>query len=97
MGIWLGGVSQAAAAQGWGGDRIALLTGPNDGWAIAWHTVWDSENDAAEFETAAHFAVNNAGGKGSVLPGEGGTTRWVVVGSDATVLGKVAGVLGLAG
>jgi hypothetical protein len=32
-----------------------------------------------------------------VLPGEGGTTRWVVIGSDATVLGKVAGVLGLAG
>ena len=97
MGIWLGGVSQAAAAQGWGGDRIALLKGPNDGWAIAWHTAWDSENDATEFETAAHFAVNNAGGKSSVLPGEGGTTRWVVVGSDATVLGKIAGVLGLAG
>ena len=97
MGIWLGGVSQAAAAQGWGGDRIALLKGPNDGWAIAWHTVWDTETDATEFETAAQFAVNNAGGKGSVLPGEGGTTRWVVIGSDATVLGKVAGVLGLAG
>jgi hypothetical protein len=97
MGIWLGGVSQAAAAQGWGGDRIALLKGPNEGWAIAWHTVWDTDNDATEFETAAHFAVASSGGKGSVLPGEGGTTRWVVIGSDATVLGKIAGVLGLAG
>jgi len=97
MGIWLGGVSQAAAAQGWGGDRIALLKGPNDGWAIAWHTVWDSAADAAEFETAAGFAVNGSPGKGSVLPGEGGTTRWVVLGSDASVMDKLANVLGLAG
>jgi hypothetical protein len=96
-GIWLGGVSQAAAAQGWGGDRIALLRGPSDTWAIAWHTVWDSADDATEFETAATFAVNESPGKGSVLPGEGGTTRWVVIGSDATVLGKLANVLGLAG
>lgn len=96
-GIWLGGVSQAAAAQGWGGDRIALLRGPSDAWAITWHTVWDTENDATEFETAAQFAVNESPGKGSVLPGAGGTTRWVVIGSDATVLGKVTNVLGLAG
>jgi len=32
-----------------------------------------------------------------VLPGEGGTTRWVVVGSDEPALQKVANVLGLAG
>jgi hypothetical protein len=31
------------------------------------------------------------------LPGEGGTTRWVVIGSDDKVLAKIAGVLGLAG
>ena len=97
MGIWLGGVSQAAAAEGWGGDRIALLRGPSDGWAIAWHTVWDTADDATEFETAARFAVNGSPGKGSVLPGEGGTTRWVVLGSDATVMGKLANALGLAG
>jgi hypothetical protein len=96
-GIWLGSVSQAAAAVGWGGDRIALLRGPASSWAIAWHTVWDTENDATEFENAARFAVNESPGKGSVLPGAGGTSRWVVIGSDATVLGKVANVLGLAG
>jgi hypothetical protein len=41
--------------------------------------------------------VAKAGGPGQVLPGEGGTTRWVVIGSDAAALGKIAGILGLAG
>jgi hypothetical protein len=97
LGIWLGGAPQAAAAEGWGGDRITLLQGPAGAWSIAWRTAWDSESDAAEFETAAETAVAKAGGKGAVLPGEGGTMRWVVIGSDDAVLGKVAGVLGLAG
>ena len=97
LGIWLGGAPQAAAAEGWGGDRITLLQGPSDAWAIAWRTAWDSAAEAAEFEAAAQTAVQKAGGKGSVLPGEGGTTRWVVIGSDDAVLGKLAGVLGLAG
>ena len=97
LGIWLGGTRQAAAAEGWGGDRITLLQGPDRAWAIAWHTVWDSATDAREFESAAEAALEGVTGKGSVLPGEGGTTRWVVIGSTAAVLGKLAGVLGLAG
>jgi hypothetical protein len=98
--IWLGSPTVAAAtdaAAGWGGDRITVLAGPNETWAIAWHTVWDSAADAAEFEVTAGSAVAKAGGPGSVLPGEGGTTRWVVVGSDDATLAKVANVLGLAG
>jgi hypothetical protein len=97
LAIWLGGPTEVAAADGWGGDRIALLQGPAGTWAIAWRTAWDSESDAGEFETAAETAVAKVAGKGSVLPGEGGTTRWVVIGSDDAVLGKIAGVLGLAG
>ena len=98
--IWLGaGVVAAAtdAAAGWGGDRIVMVKGPNDAWAIAWRTAWDSENDAAEFEVTAGTAVEKAGGPGQVLPGEGGTTRWVVIGSDDSSLQKAANVLGLAG
>jgi hypothetical protein len=98
--IWLGSGAIAAATDagaGWGGDRITYLSGPNDSWAIAWHTVWDSKDDAAEFEVTAKSAVENAGGPGQVLPGEGGTTRWVVIGSNDAALGKVANVLGLAG
>lgn len=98
--IWLGSGTIAAAtdaAAGWGGDRITLLGGPNDAWAIAWHTVWDSDDDAAEFDVTAGAAVERAGGPGRILPGEGGEHRWVVIGSDDAALGKVANVLGLAG
>jgi hypothetical protein len=97
LGIWLGGAPGATAAEGWGGDRITLLQGAAGAWAIAWRTAWDSESDARQFETAAGAAISNVSGKGSVLPGEGGTTRWVVIGSDDKVLSKLAGVLGLAG
>ena len=98
--IWLGygtGETATDAATGWGGDRITLLGGPNDAWAVAWHTAWDSEDDAAEFEVRAESAVEDAGGPGRVVPGEGGEHRWVVIGSDDAALGKVANVLGLAG
>ena len=98
--IWLGAGVVAAAADasaGWGGDRITMLSGPDGAWAIAWRTAWDSDDDAAEFEVTAQRAVEKAGGPGQVLPGEGGTTRWVVVGSDEPALQKVANVLGLAG
>jgi len=98
--IWLGSGTVAAATDasaGWGGDRITYLSGPNGSWAIAWHTVWDTEEDAAEFDVTAKTAVEKAGGPGQVLPGAGGTTRWVVIGSDDAALQKVANVLGLAG
>jgi hypothetical protein len=98
--IWLGSGSIAAAddaSAGWGGDRITILGGPNDAWAIAWHTVWDSDDDAAEFEVTAEAAVAKAGGPGRIVPGEGGEHRWVVIGSDDTAMGKIANALGLAG
>ncbi|MEW5991910.1 MAG: hypothetical protein AB1736_11275 [Chloroflexota bacterium] len=44
------------AAEGWGGDRVGLLGGP-DGDVIVLATAWDSEADAAEFRTAADDAV----------------------------------------
>ena len=98
--VFLGAPNVAAAidgAAGWGGDRITLLTGPAGAWAIAWRTDWDNADDAAEFEITAKDAVAKAGGPGSVLPGEGGTTRWVIIGSDDAALGSVANALGLAG
>ena len=53
--------------------------------------------EAAAFESAAGTAVKEAGGPAQVLPGDGDTTRWVVVGSDDDVLSSLAGSLGLAG
>lgn len=86
-----------AAAGGWGGDRLAVLNGPADAWAVIMKTEWDSAGDAAEFESAATTAAEAAGGSAAVLPGEGGTVRWFVVGSDDATLTAVASALGLAG
>jgi hypothetical protein len=47
-----------AAAAGWGGDRIALLEGPDDAWAIAWETAWDTPTDAQEFAAAVPASAN---------------------------------------
>ena len=60
-------------------------------------TAWDSPADAQAFETAAGTALRKAGGTGGAFIGEGGTTRWIVIGSDATVFERVANALGLAG
>ena len=101
-GVWLreGGVAPAAAADaaaGWGGDRLAVIEGPDGAWALAWQTTWDTEADAAAFEAAATTALESAQGVTAVLPGVGGTTRWVLVASDADTMGRVANVLELAG
>ena len=101
FGIWLRGAGVAtatatAAAAGWGGDRLAVMEGPNGTWAVAMQTVWDTDADAAEFEAAATTALAKAG-PAHVLPGAGGKTRWVVVAGDTATLSRVANVLGLAG
>jgi len=100
--VWLreGGVAVATAndaAAGWGGDRLAVIEGPGGTWAVAWQTIWDTPADAAAFEAAATTALAKAGGTAQVLPGVGGTTRWVLVASDAPTMDRVANVLGLAG
>ena len=105
LGVWIsaavptGGLPAPPpeAVVGWGGDRVALLDGPDGRWAIALKTEWDTEKDAAEFEAGIAQRVAEAGGPGQVLPGEGGRVRWVVIGSDQATLAQVANVLGLAG
>jgi hypothetical protein len=99
-GIWLregGAAAPLDAAAGWGGDRLAVLNGPDEAWAVVLGTAWDSDADATEFETAATTALDMAGGSGTVRKGSGGTTRWVVIASDDSVRGQVANALGLAG
>jgi len=99
--VWLRNAIDAttgnAAAAGWGGDRFAVLQGPDEAWALAMATEWDTTTDATEFESAAVAGLTGSTGVGQVLPGEGGTVRWVVVGSDDATLERLAGVLGLAG
>ena len=102
LGLWLreSGVDPQAArdaAAGWGGDRLAVVEGPDGAWAVAMQTAWDTDADAAAFETAATTAIKKATGDAQVLPGAGGKTRWVLIANDAKTSGKVAGALGLAG
>jgi hypothetical protein len=56
------------AAEGWGGDRYALFTGPRPGdLLVAQKTVWDTEQDAAEFfdayarRTARRYGISSDG------------------------------------
>lgn len=68
MRVWLreGGVPgdvARLAAEGWGGDRLTILTGEGDGAVatIVWITAWDSAADASEFAAAAATAVGGLG------------------------------------
>jgi hypothetical protein len=100
-GIWLreSGVPAAdatAAAAGWGGDRLAVLSGPDGAWGVAMQFAWDSGVDADAFETAAGTAIKAAGGPAQVVPADE-TTRWVLVASDDETLNSLATAAGLAG
>ena len=62
-----------AAADGWGGDRYALLKGPEDGSLLASLITWDSTDDAQEFNAAMmDFTQARTGGE------------WEAVGQDGT-------------
>src|SRR5262249_39053614 len=101
--VWLGQapaggtVTANDAAAGWGGDRFAGVKGPNGSWALGVRAGWGNPADAAQFEAAAKPVVDGLKNPASLLPGAGGTERWVLVASDDATLGKVANVLGLAG
>jgi hypothetical protein len=103
LAVWLRGNTAIgagganAAAAGWGGDRVAVLDGPNGSWAVVLRTAWDTPADAAAFESAAAPLVDGLEAPASLLPGSGGSERWIVIGSDAATLNATAGALGLAG
>jgi hypothetical protein len=99
LSIWLAesGNAEAVAtraAAGWGGDRMAYLTGPDGADALVWRNEWDSEDDAAQFTTAALTAVGGLG-DADVLGGPEGTERWVILASDPAALDLAIAAAGL--
>ncbi len=95
-----GGASGAdQAAAGWGGDRVALLEGPDGEAAVVIDTVWDTEADAAEFEAALGPTVDKLIGlerSPSVL--RPASDRVVLVtATSLDTLALVVNTLGLAG
>lgn len=71
----------AAAAAGWGGDRLVTLDGPDGHWALAWQTDWDTPDDASEYIAATVSAMQD-------LPG-----AWEVLEADLTGSGLASPVL----
>ncbi len=91
-----GGVSGDVAAAGWGGDRYALIDGPNGAYALVILTTWDTPADATEFSTAATEAIRGVPGEarvvgipsGAAVPG--GAEVAVLYASDAATLDRLA-------
>src|SRR3990172_7807253 len=93
--VWLepaGGTEDAAAAAaGWGGDRVTMYEGPDGAWLIVWSTAWDTPADAAEFAAAA--AASRVRGVRVVGGGPVAATDrivLVVLRSDADLLDRLS-------
>jgi hypothetical protein len=97
--IWLelanGADDAAAAAAGWGGDRIGLYRGPNGAWAVLWITRWDSgptgpDAEAREFSLKAQLAV---GKLPRSLVTVNGPTVTIAMASEADILRRMGSAL----
>lgn len=100
--VWLESAGKLAkatattAAQGWGGDRMALVT-KGDRAGVVIDTRWDSPADAAEFASAAQSTLDAIGGHGALIAIEGSDRVTVFVATDDATISALAGALGLAG
>jgi hypothetical protein len=60
------------AAEGWGGDRSVVATGPDGAFALAWRLTWDAARDAGQFVDAYEAVVEQLEFPASVRALEGG-------------------------
>ena len=96
LGVWLrqagiGSSDASAAAEGWGGDRLAVLRGP-DAWAVIMRTTWDTDADAAAFQQAAGDAVGDGPVAGTVIAD--GRDITVVFASAGNILDRAVSAAG---
>lgn len=102
LGVWLqsaGKVPAAtatAAAQGWGGDRVALVTNGDRAGAVI-DTRWDTPADAAEFAAAAQTALDAIGGAHAMIATDGTDRVTLFIATDDPTISGLASALGLAG
>lgn len=89
--LWLehagggGGGPVEAAASGWGGDRIAILEGPDDAFAIVLATEWDSPDDAREFVERAEIALTGVPHPAAIDGPAAGSATVVIATTDDLV------------
>ena len=92
---------RADAAEGWGGDRLVSLDGPDGAWAVVWQTDWDSDRDAREFRDAAVAAMRDLAGASDVIDasisGDLAAPMLVLVADSRSTLDGVRTALGLEG
>jgi hypothetical protein len=102
LGVWLRGALDRVlpaneAVAGWGGDRVALLHGPDGAWAIALVTDWDTPADATEFADAAGQALPTLAAR-TGLGHQTGTSRvGLLFASDAASAVQLDSIMGLTG
>ena len=87
------------AAAGWGGDRVAWVTGPDGANAAVMDTRWDTEADASAFAAALgdYVAKLEGVGRAAAVLTPAPDRVVVISANDADTLGRVSNVLGLAG
>ena len=101
LGIWLreAGIdpdTAGTAAAGWGGDRLAVVEGPDDAWGVVLETTWDSAADATDFLDAAQPAVDGLANAARIsAPGGEGVT--ILVASDDETLLALDVIFGATG
>ena len=91
LGIWLreSGVDQptkSTATTGWGGDRLAVVEGPNGAWGVVIETVWDSSTDSSEFVDAAQVAVDGLSNPGRISAPAGEAVTILIASDDDALL-----------
>jgi hypothetical protein len=92
---------RAEAAEGWGGDRLVSLDGPDRTWAVVWQTAWDSGRHAGEFRDAAVAAMRDLDGAsdviGASIGGDLAAPMLVLIADSRSTLESVRTALGLEG
>jgi hypothetical protein len=88
--IWLTETGQGAtadvAAAGWGGDRLAVLTGPDGAWAVVLDTRWDTTADEEEFLDAALAATATLEHPANVSSSGDGDVTVMIASDDAALV-----------
>jgi hypothetical protein len=102
LAVWLRGaldrvVPANDAAAGWGGDRVAVLEGPNGAWALGLVTEWDTAGDATEFADAAAQAIQTLSAETSLAHQDGTKRVTLLFASDSPTAVQLDTILGLTG
>ena len=72
----------SSAADGWGGDRVAMLKGPAGAWVLVLRTTWDTDRDALEFANAVSAVLAPGGRHGRLAAGASPREEWLVLASS---------------